>query len=54
MPRVLNFIRDSSAVTAVEYVIVASLIAMAIVAGVSLLGKAVENLFATVANNWPT
>jgi pilus assembly protein Flp/PilA len=54
MPRILNFIRDDSGVTAIEYAIMASLIAVAIAASVGLLGQAVASLFSRVADDWPS
>jgi pilus assembly protein Flp/PilA len=53
MPRILNFIRDNSGVTSIEYAIMASLIAVAIAASVGLLGQAVGNLFTRLVDNWP-
>lgn len=54
MSKILNFFRDNSGVTAIEYALMASLIAMAIVASVGLLGQAVKSLFTTVVDNWPS
>jgi pilus assembly protein Flp/PilA len=54
MPRILNFIRDDSGVTAIEYALMASLIAMAIAVSVGLLGQAVASLFSKVVDNWPS
>jgi pilus assembly protein Flp/PilA len=53
MQKILNFFRDNSGVTSIEYTIMASLIAMAIIIGVSLLGQAVGNFFTNVANEYP-
>jgi pilus assembly protein Flp/PilA len=54
MPKTLNFIRDDTGVTAMEYALLACLIAMVIVASVGLLGKAVASLFSRVGDNWPS
>lgn len=43
-----NFWRDEDGVTAIEYALVASLIAMAILTSVALLGQQVGNLYAHV------
>jgi pilus assembly protein Flp/PilA len=53
MQRILNFIRDNSGATAVEYAIMASLIAVAIAGSVYLLGQNVENLFSTFVSRYP-
>ncbi len=53
MARFLNFIRDNSGVTSIEYALVASLIAVAVAASIGLLGEAVKNLFSRVVDNWP-
>jgi pilus assembly protein Flp/PilA len=50
MPRLLrSFIHDTSAATAVEYGLMAALIALVIIASVALLGEAVRDLFTDVA-----
>jgi pilus assembly protein Flp/PilA len=54
MPRILNFIRDNTGTTAIEYALMASLIAVAIAASVGLVGQAVESFFARVVDNWPS
>jgi pilus assembly protein Flp/PilA len=54
MSRILNFIRNDSGVTAIEYALMASLIAMAIAVSVGLLGQAVASLFSKVVDNWPS
>jgi pilus assembly protein Flp/PilA len=50
MPRLLrSFINDTSGATAVEYGLMAALIALVIIASVALLGEAVRDLFSDVA-----
>ena len=45
---VLNFLRDDSAATAIEYSLIAAGIALAIVATVNGIGTVVQTPFATV------
>ena len=45
-----NFVNDQSGVTAIEYALVAMLIAMAVLASVVLLGGAVKDLWQKVAD----
>ncbi len=53
MKNFLSFIRDESGATAVEYSIMAALIAGVIAFSVGTLGQAVKDLFANFANNYP-
>jgi len=46
-----NFLRDESGATAIEYGLIASLIAVAIVTALSLLGTKLTGVFNTVTNN---
>jgi len=46
-----RFVKDESGVTAIEYGLIASLIAVAIIAMVTLVGGDLNNTFANVANN---
>ena len=46
---VLRFLKDNSGVTAIEYGLIASLIAVVIIAAVTLTGTNVSNTFNTVA-----
>jgi pilus assembly protein Flp/PilA len=41
---------DQEGVTALEYAMIAALVAVAIIGGVSLLGTNVSSVFSTVAN----
>jgi pilus assembly protein Flp/PilA len=45
-----RFIRDEEGVTAIEYALIASLIAVVIILAVSEVGKDVNNTFNKVAN----
>jgi len=45
-----RFIRDEEGVTAIEYALIASLIAVVIIAAVKLVGEDVNNTFNTIAN----
>lgn len=46
-----SFIRDESAATAIEYGLIASLIAIAIIAGIRALGTNLSGTFAKVSGN---
>jgi pilus assembly protein Flp/PilA len=50
MPRVRNFVSDESGVTAIEYALIASLIAVFIIVAVQLVGTNVSNVFTEVGN----
>ena len=45
MLRVRNFVSDESAVTAIEYALIASLIAVFIITAVTLVGTKVSTVF---------
>jgi pilus assembly protein Flp/PilA len=45
MLRVRNFLSDESGVTAIEYALIASLIAVAIIASVTAVGTSVTSVF---------
>ena len=47
-----RFAREQTGATAIEYVMIAMLIALAIVSGVTLIGKSVANDFAAVGNGF--
>ena len=49
LARIAKFRRDDTGATAVEYGLMAALIAVAIIAGVTLLGQNLLALFNTVA-----
>ena len=50
MLRVRNFLSDKSGVTAIEYALIASLIAVFIIAAVQLVGTQVSTVFTEVGN----
>lgn len=45
-----RFIRDEEGVTAIEYALIAALIAVVIIAAVKLVGQDVNNTFQRIAN----
>lgn len=47
---VARFVKDESGATAIEYGLIAALIALAIVAGATTLGNEIGNLFNKVGN----
>ena len=51
MLQVRNFISDESGVTAIEYVLIASLIAVFIIVAVQLVGTQVSTVFTEVGNS---
>jgi pilus assembly protein Flp/PilA len=51
MDRVSHFICDESGATAIEYALIASLIAVAIITAVSTLGTKVSTVFTEVGNS---
>ena len=50
MLRVRNFLNDESGVTAIEYALIASLIAVFIIVAVQLVGTNVSKVFTEVGN----
>jgi pilus assembly protein Flp/PilA len=53
MKRLLKFLKDESGVTAVEYALIAALIAVAIIIATTFLGQQIAATFNTVANAIP-
>ena len=51
MKHILNFIRNESGATAIEYALIASLIAVAIITAVSTVGGKVSTVFTEVGNS---
>jgi pilus assembly protein Flp/PilA len=51
MLKVRNFISDESGVTAIEYALIASLIAVFIIVAVQLVGTQVSTVFTEVGNS---
>ena len=46
-----NFVNDESGATAIEYGLIAALIAVVIITAVTLVGTNLETTFTTIANN---
>ena len=51
MNRVQNFISDESGVTAIEYALIASLIAVFVIAAITTVGQNVSTVFTEIGNN---
>jgi pilus assembly protein Flp/PilA len=51
MKHILNFIRNESGATAIEYALIASLIAVAIITAVTTVGGKVSTVFTEVGNS---
>jgi pilus assembly protein Flp/PilA len=51
MTRVQAFLSDESGVTAIEYALIASLIAVAIIGVVTTVGTNVKTVFTEIGNN---
>jgi len=51
MSKLISFAKDKSGVTAIEYGLIASLIAVVIIAVVGTVGGNLSNTFQTVANS---
>lgn len=49
-----RFIKDEDGVTAIEYALIASLIAVVIIVGAGTVGNAVENKFCIISNKLGT
>ena len=49
MARVKLFLQTEDGVTAIEYALIGALVAVAIIAGVALLGSAVETTYSNIA-----
>jgi pilus assembly protein Flp/PilA len=54
MSKVFAFLKDESGATAIEYGLIAALIAVAVIGGVSTLGKNANATFETVASSMTT
>jgi len=50
MKKLMEFLRDEEGVTAIEYALIAALIAVAIIAGVTLVGTEVSKTFSEVGS----
>jgi pilus assembly protein Flp/PilA len=51
MNKLLRFMKDEEGVTAIEYALIASLIALAIIAAVTSVGSSIINIFTRVSTN---
>ena len=51
MKHILNFIRNDSGATAIEYALIASLIAVAIITAVTTVGTKVSTVFTEVGDS---
>jgi pilus assembly protein Flp/PilA len=51
MRAILNFIKNSKGATAIEYGLIAALIAVAAIGAMSTLGGKLKNTFSNVSNN---
>ena len=49
----LSFIRDENGATAIEYGLIAALIAVVIISAVTLVGQKLTNTFTSVGNTLP-
>jgi pilus assembly protein Flp/PilA len=54
MKNVVRFLKSKSGATAIEYGLIAALIAVAVIGGVSTLGKNANATFETVASSMTT
>ncbi len=54
MHRLLRFHTDQSGATAIEYALIATLLSVAIIAGVTLTGEGVETLWDSIASKVAT
>ena len=53
MERLIRFIKDEEGVTAIEYGLIAALIAVAIIVSVELVGTKLNNTFTAVSGKLP-
>lgn len=51
MKTIINLIKDESGATAIEYGLIAALIAVTIIAGASFIGTKLNTTFSSVASN---
>ncbi len=54
MSKIRNFFKDETGASAVEYGLLVALIAVVIIAAVSLLGTTISNVFSTAASSIST
>ena len=53
MQKFLKFLKDEEGVTAIEYGLIAALVAVAIIVALTTLGTKVSNTFSTVSGKMP-
>ncbi|MBW1954060.1 MAG: Flp family type IVb pilin [Deltaproteobacteria bacterium] len=53
MERIKKFFKDEAGVTAIEYGLIAALIAVVIIVAVTAVGKGINKTFDTVSKNLP-
>ena len=53
MKKILRFLKDEEGVTAIEYGLIAALIAVAIIVGAGLTGSGLNTLFTNIAGQFP-
>ena len=51
MRTLMKLVKDESGVTAIEYALIAALIAVAAIAAFSLVGSSLKSEFSTIANS---
>ena len=51
--RIARFVKDKSGVTAIEYGLIALLVAVGIIASITVLGGSVSDTYNTVASSMP-
>ncbi len=51
MERILRFLREEEGVTAIEYGLIASLIAVVLIAGATLVGTSLDAIFDDIAGH---
>ena len=54
MKRLISFFKDEEGATAIEYGLLAALVAVAIIVGAGLLGANLNSLFTAIAGKLPT
>jgi len=50
MEKLLKFLKDEEGVTAIEYGLLAGLVAVAIIAGATILGGGLDTMFTAIGN----
>lgn len=50
MKTLINFVKDESGATAIEYGLIAALVAVGLIAALTALGSSLQNIFNTVSS----